>query len=156
MKKRFKVLLCAFSIVLLGGFAIGQTQVLYSLEHGTDYPSTADGCTMVQFEVVYNSGGTEGSAYSSWLQLDQGVGVSVAVNIPSGATIVSKKVNFSFTLSSNTYTYTIIDGSNWVDNMFVECNCPPVKSKVLSIQEVYHKANKKVIYHLTSPLQGDC
>lgn len=156
MKKFITLFLTTISIIVLTSLSYSQTTVSYSVEHGTDAPSTVNGCSNVELVVVYNNGGANVTVSGGVYQLDQNLGVNLFVSIPSGATVVSKKINFSFTLSSNVYTYDIIDASNWDVINYAQCSCPPVKSKTIIIQEYFSRSNKKVIYHIDNALNNNC
>lgn len=154
--KTIPLLAVALVTILMSYATTAQTTVSYQVEHATDAPSTASGCSNVSLSVTYTMpGGGTYLATSTLVQLDQNQSASLSTTIPSTATVLTKKIVFSFNSSANTYQYLITNASNSESNSFVNCNCPPVSSKYLMIQENAGK-HAKVIYYITDVVSGGC
>lgn len=128
----------------------------YTVRHTTDAPSTVLGCSQVSLKVVYNTGGsTNGIANSSQVTINQGNAHTFSVTIPTGATIVSVTVKFSFS-GGNSYDYVLTNSSTSTAYIgYANCSCPPVSSKNLALTELYGRTTELQFYH-TSTVGGAC
>lgn len=124
------------------------------VSHTADGLTIASGCSMVRMKLIYNTGGGGANTftYSSWVTLNAGSYYDFSFTIPDGSTVVSKIVEFSFTLSSNTYSYTLTGTTNEVINNYVDCSCPPSSSKVLWIDEIPSGRDAALQYHIDTYL----
>ena len=146
--KTKSLFLTMFVMLVISFTTSAQTSVSMLVEHGT---STAlNGCSEVYLKVTYTqTGGGTYLATSGVVQLDKNNSTTLATTIPSGATVLSKKIVFTFTLSSNTYSYLITDSNDTEAINFPGCSCPNDGSKILNIQEVFGRSSK-VVYGLDS------
>jgi hypothetical protein len=152
MKKIISLLF--FALLVNASFALTINQrVMHTLG------ATAVGnCSEVRMKVVYNTGGSVNTfATTSTVTISPGNYYDFSLTIPDGATIVSKTIEFSFSQSSNVYSFTVNGTVHEDIPVFPACSCPSSgSSDALYIQEIPTGRNAAVNYSVGFFLSGGC
>ena len=154
-----KQLIVLFSFFLTS-FASHSMSVQLTV-YNTSFASVGN-CSLVQFKVIYNTGGIFNSfATSSVVSIASGSNYHFNVTIPDGSTIISKEVIYSSTEASHKYYFAVTGVSHTEIFQYSQgqCSCPISASfttDALESEEVPSGKGAGVYYNLGFYVSGGC